>query len=246
MVSAKPWSIDAVARLFLGVIASVCFGVVLAGMLESKKTGFSADQREFLQMTILIVSFQGAALVWMAVFLRHSKISWRDAFGLCPPSRFWAMAAGLGIGLLVVPAVWALQLMSETVIVWLGMRPVTQVVVEELQKGTMSMPQIILFGVFTILLAPVAEEALFRGILYPAIKQTGHPRWALWGSSVFFGIAHFNLETLAPLVCLAVLLVFLYEASGSLLTPIATHAMFNAANFYLVVSDNAHRLSHVP
>ena len=58
----------------------------------------------------------------------------------------------------------------------------------------------ILFGLLTIVLAPIAEEALFRGILYPSIKQTGHPRWALWGTSLLFGIMHFNMATLVPLV----------------------------------------------
>lgn len=108
------------------------------------------------------------------------------------------------------------------------------------------MPEKILFGVFTILLAPIAEEALFRGILYPTIKQAGHPRWALWGTSVVFGIMHFNVATLAPLVFLAVVLAFLYESSDSLLTPIATHSMFNAANFfYLVFTDPINRLLHL-
>lgn len=98
----------------------------------------------------------------------------------------------------------------------------------------------------TILLAPIAEEALFRGILYPTIKQAGHPRWALWGTSVVFGILHFNMATLAPLVFLAVVLAFLYESSDSLLTPIATHSMFNAANFfYLVCTEPINRLLHL-
>ena len=61
-----------------------------------------------------------------------------------------------------------------------------------------------------------------------------------------FGILHFNMATLAPLVFLAVVLAFLYESSDSLLTPIATHGMFNAANFfYLVCTDPINRLLHL-
>ena len=43
------------------------------------------------------------------------------------------------------------------------------------------------------------------------------------------------MASLVPLVFLAVVLAFLYESSDSLLTPIATHSMFNAANFFYLV-----------
>ena len=246
MVSEKSWSIDAVARLFLGVIVTLCCGMFLSGLLEKMKLGLSPDQLQFLQMIVLVVFFQGAALVWIAVFLHQSNISWRAAFGLRPPSRARAVAAGLAVGVMVLPIVWLLQWISEGVMEWLKFKPVAQAVVTELQSPSLSLVEKILFGVLTILLVPVAEEALFRGILYPAIKQSGHPRWALWGTSVLFGILHFNMATLAPLVFLAVLLAFLYDSSDSLLTPIATHSMFNAANFfYLVFTDPINRLLHL-
>jgi membrane protease YdiL (CAAX protease family) len=246
MVSEKSWSVEAVARLFLSVIVTICCGMFLAALLGKVKLGLSPDQLEFVQMVVLIVFFQGAALAWIALFLRQSNISWREAFGLRPPSRARAVAAGLAVGLLVLPFVWVLQWISEAVMEWLKINPVAQAAVTELQSSALSVPEKIVFGVFTILLAPIAEEALFRGVLYPTIKQAGHPRWALWGTSVIFGIMHLNAATLAPLVFLAVILVFLYEASGSLLTPIATHSMFNAANFfYLIFGDQINRLLHI-
>ena len=50
-----------------------------------------------------------------------------------------------------------------------------------------------------------------------------------------------------PLVFLAVVLTcYLYEASDSLLAPIAAHGMFNAANFfYLIFPDPINRLLHI-
>ena len=116
MVSEKSWSIDAVARLFLGVIVTLCCGMFLSGLLEKMKLGLSPDQLQFLQMIVLVVFFQGAALVWIAVFLHQSNISWRAAFGLRPPSRARAVAAGLAVGVMVLPIVWLLQWISEGVI----------------------------------------------------------------------------------------------------------------------------------
>jgi membrane protease YdiL (CAAX protease family) len=247
MISEKPWSLEAVARLFLGVIATLCGGMFLAGLLQSLKLRISKEQLDFLQMIIMVACFQAAALIWIAVFLRQSNMSWRAAFGLRPPSRVRTIAGGMAVGLLVLPLMWLLQFFSQSVMEWLHFTPAAQAAVTELQNPALSMPQKVVFGVFTILLAPIAEETLFRGILYPTIKQTGHPRWALWGTSVAFGIMHFNMATLVPLVFLALILAFLYESSGSLLAPIATHSMFNAANFfYLLYPDALNRLLHIP
>jgi uncharacterized protein len=83
--------------------------------------------------------------------------------------------------------------------------------------------------------APLVEEALFRGILYPAIKQSGWPRLALWGSSTLFALVHFNMVTFLPLLVFALVLVYLYETFQNLLVPIVTHAVFNAVNFLTII-----------
>jgi uncharacterized protein len=95
-------------------------------------------------------------------------------------------------------------------------------------------PDRIYFGVLAILLAPVAEELLFRGILYPAIKQAGFPRVALWGTALLFAATHHNLPTFLPLALLAIALALLYEKTNNLLAPIAAHSLFNMMNFLVL------------
>ena len=57
---------------------------------------------------------------------------------------------------------------------------------------------------------------------------------------------HFNMATLVPLIFLAVILALLYEASGSLLVPIAAHGVFNAVKyFYLIFGDQINRRLHI-
>jgi membrane protease YdiL (CAAX protease family) len=90
-------------------------------------------------------------------------------------------------------------------------------------------------GAAAVLLAPVAEEVLFRGILYPAVKQTGHSRLALWGTSLLFAAVHMNLVTFVPLAVLALLLTALYERTNNLLAPIMAHVLFNALNFAMLL-----------
>jgi membrane protease YdiL (CAAX protease family) len=90
-------------------------------------------------------------------------------------------------------------------------------------------------AVVTILLAPVAEEMLFRGLLYAWIRQIGFPRLALVLTAGIFAFVHFNLATFLPLFVLAVILAVLYERTGNLLAPIAAHSTFNALNFLLLL-----------
>ena len=89
-------------------------------------------------------------------------------------------------------------------------------------------------GASAVLLVPVAEEVLFRGNLYPAIKQAGFFRLALWGTSLLFALVHANVVIFVPLTVLALILTALYERTNNLLAPITAHAMFNALNFLTV------------
>jgi hypothetical protein len=89
----------------------------------------------------------------------------------------------------------------------------------------------VFLGVSTILIAPVVEEMLFRGLLYHTIKRIGFPRIALWGTTLLFAAIHSNLLTFLPLFVLAVALTLLYEATDNLLSCILAHSLFNAANF---------------
>jgi membrane protease YdiL (CAAX protease family) len=79
------------------------------------------------------------------------------------------------------------------------------------------------------------EELVFRGVIYPAIKQRGYPSLALWGTSLFFAFSHNNMMIFLPLTVLAIILTFLYETTRNLLAPILTHSLFNAVNFSFLV-----------
>jgi membrane protease YdiL (CAAX protease family) len=247
MIPAKPWTLEAVAHLFLGVIMTLFGGSILAGIVQTVRFGFAPATVHFLQMTIMVLFFQGAALVWIGIFLHRSKISWREAFGLRPASTIAVVLAGLASGVVFLPVAWLAQIISQMLMEFAHIKVVEQSAVAELQNAALNGPEKILLGVFTILLAPIAEESLFRGILYPALKQTGRPRLALWVTSLLFGLLHMNMAIFAPLVLLALLLTYLYESSGSLLAPIAAHGVFNAVNYlYLLFADSFSRLPHLP
>ena len=144
-----------------------------------------------------------------------------------------AVLLGLVVALIFLPLGWGLQQASALVMTHLPhfkLEPQEQLPVHALRMS-MSWGGRLALGAAAVLLAPVAEEALFRGIIYPAIKQFGYPRLALWGTSLLFAAVHMNVVTFVPLATLAVVLTMLYERTDNLLAPITAHVLFNALNF---------------
>lgn len=245
MISSKPWGVDAAARLCLAIAATFCLGILLAGLLEKLHLGLREGEIQFLQMMISLLFLQTFALVWITFFLRQYGIGWKAAFGFGVSEPTRAAAYGVLAGALFLPAAWGLQYVSELLMQLLHLTPEAQTAVLALQNPDLSLAEKLIFGAAAVVIAPVAEEAIFRGILYPAIKQRGYPRLALWGTSVVFAAIHGNEATLIPLLVFALALVYLYETFGNLLAPIVAHSLFNTANFLILLfQDKIDRIMH--
>lgn len=95
--------------------------------------------------------------------------------------------------------------------------------------------------VFAVIIAPVMEEIVFRGVLQTAVMRLmGGRRWpAVLATALVFAAIHapvVPIHGLGPLFVLGLVWGYVYERTGSLLTPILSHAVFNAANIALALS----------
>ena len=86
-----------------------------------------------------------------------------------------------------------------------------------------------------VFLAPLSEEMIFRGILYPTLKQAGYPGTALWVTSLLFGAIHMNWIAFVPLTLFSLLLIWIYEKTGSLWASITAHSLFNFTSFAVLM-----------
>ena len=214
------------AILFLGLAA-----VGLASHLANRFAGGESDEaRQALIGLLGTVVFQVVTLRAVGWFLRENQTTWRDAFGL-GPSRWGPLALlALAATVAVFPVSLALMWVSQKIMFWLSMEVVAQPTVRALEAVT-SIEQKLLFGVMAVFLAPVVEEIVFRGILYPTIRDLGYPRTALWLTASVFAVTHANLMTFLSLMFFALALTVLYEQTDSLWAPIGSHSLFNLANF---------------
>lgn len=81
------------------------------------------------------------------------------------------------------------------------------------------------------IIAPITEEILMRGFVLEMLKKKYHVGLALLVSTVLFALLHFNMvQTLSALVS-GFLLGILYIKTGSVVTTILTHALYNLLSF---------------
>lgn len=88
-----------------------------------------------------------------------------------------------------------------------------------------------LFAFTAVVLAPLFEETLFRGVLLPVVGEKFGGHWAVLVSAAVFAVAHLSLGELAPLFVLGIGLGWLRWRSGRLACCTLMHALWNGLTF---------------
>lgn len=231
MLSPKPWQLERVTWLIVAFIAANILGMMVVQGYSSALS--KEDAKQIINIPVMLagtVMYEGVTLVLIGVFLRMHRIRWSEAFGFTTKR----IARTLGLAALatafILPITMALGEVSRLTLEGMGQQAPLQEPVRALQS-TETLQQQIYFAIVMVFIAPVVEEMMFRGILYPSIKQLGFPKFALWFTSIFFAFLHANAVAFIPLLFMAVILTFLYETTENLIAPIVTHTLFNATNF---------------
>jgi membrane protease YdiL (CAAX protease family) len=209
-------------RFVAGMFAFMILGGALASL-------HSRPDQEWLRFLVMTSSFHGATLLLAANLLREQGSDWSSAFGLGQGRVSRALVVGAVAGAMTLPLAWVLTWVSAELMRACFIEPSPQEAVSSLQASQGWMQRLSM-SLMTVMVAPMAEEVMFRGILYPILKQRIPPWLAILATSLLFGAIHQNLMLFVPLSLFSVILVWLYEHTGNLLAPIAAHSMFNLAN----------------
>jgi membrane protease YdiL (CAAX protease family) len=232
MLSQKRWRLERVLELFMVLLVSYFIGVLLVSVLNWANW-LNESEKQLTAVIVSMISFHGVALALTYLFLRTERMTWNEAFGILSPRLSRALLLAFLVACGAVPIAWSLGEVSAKLMHLLHLKPVVQDPVQILQTSASATMKVFI-GCLAIVVAPLAEELVFRGLLYPTIRQCGFPRLALWGTSVLFAAIHFNLAVLLPLTFLAVVWTLLYETTGNVLAPILAHSLFNFVNFMVV------------
>ncbi|MBP3425215.1 MAG: CPBP family intramembrane metalloprotease [Rikenellaceae bacterium] len=90
----------------------------------------------------------------------------------------------------------------------------------------------------TVILAPIFEEAIFRGVVLESVRSRWGNLWAVVVSSLLFGLAHQLPQQIINAFAVGLLLGTIYIATDSLLTVIILHAINNALSYMLMTVFN--------
>ncbi len=85
-----------------------------------------------------------------------------------------------------------------------------------------------------VILAPVVEELIFRGVIFSGFQRIYPGFWAIFFSALLFALFHLNPWQLGPTFLLGLMLGYVRYRTGSLLTAIITHALHNGMIFITV------------
>ena len=88
-----------------------------------------------------------------------------------------------------------------------------------------------LLFVTTTILAPFFEEIIFRGILLPTLSRNFGIILGILVSAFIFALAHLSLGEMLPLLVLGIGLGITRIASGSLLSSVIMHSLWNGMTF---------------
>ncbi|QIG88189.1 CPBP family intramembrane metalloprotease [Chryseobacterium sp. POL2] len=144
--------------------------------------------------------------------------------------------------LLAFPCMFGMMLMAEYLVTFV---PTTGPVFGELYKSfVMQMSSLAMDNVtmilLTVILAPILEEVLFRGVIQKSIVKNGiNPRVAILISSFVFGAFHVYPWQFVGAFLLGLVLGLIYEKTQSLLLPILLHAFNNLISALLMMKYGA-------
>jgi membrane protease YdiL (CAAX protease family) len=192
----------------------------------------SATSRQGMEVLSTYFMLMLAPLALLALLLPRQQERPRGGWlqwGWRPPGA--VLLPAFRLFLIVLPLValasWLLQL------VWAdpgGSNPLLEMVLSS-SDGL----ALLAFALTAIVLAPLFEETLFRGVLLPVLGRHIGAIGAVLISALLFALAHLSLGELMPLTVLGIGLGLLRWQSGRLGACVCLHALWNSLTFLNLV-----------
>lgn len=241
-LQSRQWKWKDCLILFLALYAAVWIPVLVMDILNYFRH-LSGSEPAALPLLTHITIFHGTAIIAIILLMRSSKLKWRESFGLNAGNIITEIRRGMVFYIAAMPTVLCLGLISQLLLRQFGYDVTPQNVVTILNTPSSALHRICLITA-AVIFAPIIEELVFRGIALPLALKHMKVKPAIILVSLLFTALHFHAPSAAPLFAIATAFSIAYLRSGSILTPIIMHILFNAVSItvLMVIGD----LNHVP
>lgn len=170
----------------------------------------------------------------------------RDAWPETGVSRFgrwwaWPVAVFMYAGFypILVHVTRLNHSLMEKLYAWFGWvyTPEPQDVMVLIFEDILANPIRLTLVVFAALVGPFMEELAFRGLGLDAFKRSRGLLWALFWTSLLFGMYHFTLSLLLPLSLLGLLFGIVRALSGGLWCAVFIHVLHNCLALLIMAHE---------
>jgi membrane protease YdiL (CAAX protease family) len=212
--------------------------VVVGGVLALPGVAAISSHNHRLQQIVAQLGAEigigGTVLLWLWLLHRRSV----RAIGVPDAPR-----TEIGVGVVGGIAIYAVGVFLIGTIMAIVLRAASNRTLHAPRQlpAHLTTPDLVLAGITVILVAPVAEELFFRGLLFRSLRSRHTFAFAGTVSAVCFGAAHYpggawQNALLLPLVMCFVgyALARLYEWRGNIVANMAAHATFNVIGFLVI------------
>ena len=241
-LQSRPWEWSDAIHLLL-VMGTVIAAIVLVSqVLDQCGIVFGAATERCLVMGETLF-MQGTALITIEYLRRRNNHTLQACFFATPSSLIRDLKRGALYYLAMIPPIMLSALIVNFVLQRFGVSIESQ----DVLKGFSDSTAPIWFHTYmlglAVVIAPLVEETVFRGIALPVAAKYASPAVAIIVVSILFALVHAHLPVLVPLFIFAVGCNLAYIHSESLIVPITMHALFNGIN--LIIFYLTHEITQV-
>lgn len=229
----RPWNLSNAAFVVIPLLMIQMVFIFLYFKF-GKKFDLESDDTERAMIILQSLLFHWTCFALIACSLYLRRLPWSTAFSLRGGSALREISCGILILIGVMPLIIGYNFIAQIVMDWLNYAPEVQDVTRIISDSS-SITTRIYFALLAVIVAPVVEEMLFRGILLPAITRVTGVRPAVFIVSVLFAMVHGHLPSAVPLFMLSVALCLAYIYRGSLITSVAMHSFFNSLTIAVIL-----------
>jgi hypothetical protein len=211
-----PTVTQAVFLVFVLIAVQLLFGLAVRPVARA-----AGDSRVATGLTLFGYCLSFGVVILLS--LRRSGLRWKERMATGPGSIFFPPAVVLTVAGLQV-------LLSELDNLFRLLLPARAGGPDIMELVTAGESLAVVFVLLAVI-APLAEETLFRGIMLRGFLRNYSPVKALLVSALVFAVSHMNLSQLAGAFVLGVYLAYLFRETRSLSLCMGAHLLNNAMPF---------------
>jgi uncharacterized protein len=223
-----PWGWETIWQVLLGffvigqLLLPQIFGIFVAISGWSPKQGSLLESATYILVSYLLLAGLVTGFLWVSLAAyRPLPIGWFSFRGY----KNWLLW-GIGGYLVATPIVLLVSVVNDRL--WQGKggsNPILSIVLEN--KDNLAF---FLFFLTAAVAAPVFEEYLFRGFLFPSLTRYMSVWQSIFLSGLIFAVAHLSVSEIIPLAVLGSILSYVYYRTGNLLASMLIHSLWNGGS----------------